>query len=142
MTHSVTPGVLYEQDFALWIDDTVAKLKARNFEQIDLENLIEEIESLGRSEKRELENRLDVLFQHILKRVYVNSPNDYRGWRDTITEQRRQLKRLLKQSPSLKNYFETSSTKFIRTLYRSFVSNMKRLNFQVTGSLAARLIRF
>ncbi len=100
-----TTQSLYDQDFALWIDDTVAKLKARKFEQIDLENLIEEMQSLGRSDKRELKNRLAVLLAHLLKRIYVGSTYDNRGWMNTIVEQRRQLRFLLEESPSLKGYF-------------------------------------
>lgn len=104
MTQTPTQSQLYEQDFALWIDDTVAKLKARQFDQIELENLIEEVESLGRRDKRELESRLIVLFSHLLKRCYVSSPENFRGWEVTIRDQRLELKGLLKQSPSLKNY--------------------------------------
>lgn len=107
MTQSLPQISLYEKDFALWIDDTVAKLKARKLDQLDIENLIEEIESLGRSDKRELSNRLIVLIAHILKRTYVDSPNDYRGWINTIEEQRTQLELLLRDSPSLKVYFES-----------------------------------
>lgn len=106
MTQSISQISLYEQDFVLWIDDTVKKLELREFEQLDIENLIEEIESLGRSEKRELESRLVVLISHILKRVYVNSPNDYAEWINTIEEQRTQLELLFRNSPSLKNRFE------------------------------------
>lgn len=105
MNPLTTQVSLYDHDFALWIDDTVSKLKARNFEQIDLENLVEEIASLGRSNKRELKNRLAVLLAHILKRVYVDSTYDNRGWMNTIVEQRRQLRFLLQESPSLKSYF-------------------------------------
>jgi hypothetical protein len=66
---------------------------------------LEEITALGRSERRELENRLEVLLMHLLKRSYVNSPEDYRGWELTIKEQSRRIKRLLRDSPSLKKYF-------------------------------------
>ena len=45
---------LYEQDFLLWSEETAAKLRARDFENLDLENLIEEVESLGRSDRKEL----------------------------------------------------------------------------------------
>ena len=95
---------LYERDFSLWVEDTVAKLKARKFDELDLDNLIEEIDSLGKRDKRELRNRLDVLLNHLLKRCYIPSPENYRGWELTIREQRKQVQRLLEESPSLRNY--------------------------------------
>lgn len=97
---------LYDQDFVRWVEATVACLKRRDTERLDWDGLIEEIEDLGKSAKRELESRLSVLLVHLLKRCYINSPNDYRGWQLTIVEQRNALKRLLKQSPSLKFYFQ------------------------------------
>lgn len=100
----VVPTKLYERDFCLWVADTITKLKARNFDDLDLENLVEEIESLAGRERRELESRLDILLNHLLKRCYVPTPENYRGWELTIREQRKQLQRLLKQSPSLQNY--------------------------------------
>ena len=96
---------LYEQDYLLWIEDTVHKLQTRDIKGLDFDNLIEEIESLGRSQKHELENRLGELFEHILKRTYVNIPECYRGWVESIDKQRVSIKRLLKQAPSLKPYF-------------------------------------
>ncbi len=104
MSQPVVQSQLYERDFFLWVADTVAKLKARNFAQLDLENLIEEIESLAGRERRELESRLDVLLNDLLKRCYIPTPENYRGWELTIREQRKQLQRLLKQSPSQRNY--------------------------------------
>ncbi|PSN16749.1 DUF29 domain-containing protein [filamentous cyanobacterium CCT1] len=97
---------LYDEDFVRWVEATVACLEARDVDQLDWEGLIEEIADLGKSARRELESRLSVLLVHLLKRCYVNSPNDYRGWQLTIVEQRNALKRLLKQSPSLKGYFQ------------------------------------
>ncbi|NEQ28279.1 MAG: DUF29 domain-containing protein, partial [Microcoleus sp. SIO2G3] len=72
---------------------------------LDWDNLIEEMEALGKSERREIESRLRVLIAHILKRQYVKSANDYRGWENTIDEQRSELEILLRQSPSLKACF-------------------------------------
>ena len=100
---AVSPS-LYEYDYALWTDDIAAKLRAKDFENLDLDNLIEEIEALGRSERHELKSRLDVLLSHILKRLYVNLPHDYNGWERTIREQRKQIKRRLADSPSLNSY--------------------------------------
>jgi len=94
---------LYEQDFLLWSEDTAAKLRARDFENLDLENLIEEVESLGRSDRKELLSRLVVIFEHLLKRLYVPLPEDYNGWERTIRTQRTDLRFLIKSSPSLKS---------------------------------------
>lgn len=96
---------LYEQDYLLWIEDVVNKLRNRDIEGLDFDNLIEEIESLGRSDKRELESRLREILEHILKRNYVNMPDCYRGWVESIIKQRIALQQLLEDSPSLKPYF-------------------------------------
>jgi hypothetical protein len=96
---------LYEQDFALWIEDVVAKLKARDFDNLDVDNMLEEIEALGKSQRREVKSRLQTLLAHILKRLYVDSPLDYNGWERTIREQRKELRLLFEQSPSLKGYY-------------------------------------
>lgn len=95
---------LYDRDFVAWCDDTVAKLRAQKFGELDLENLIEEIDSLARSDRRQIKNRLDILLNHLLKRCYVATPEDNRGWELTIREQRKQLQRLIEESPSLRNY--------------------------------------
>jgi vacuolar-type H+-ATPase catalytic subunit A/Vma1 len=95
---------LYDRDFVAWCEDTVIKLKARQLDALDLEHLIEEIAGLAGRDKRELQSRLIVLLAHLLKRIYVNSSHDYRGWENTIREQRQELELLLKQSPSLRNY--------------------------------------
>jgi hypothetical protein len=104
MIPTVTTKTLYENDLNLWLVKTIAELKERNWQNIDLEHLIEELEGLAGRDRRELESRLVVLLSHLLKRLYVTNPYDYRGWQNTIREQRRQLKLLLKQSPSLRNY--------------------------------------
>jgi hypothetical protein len=95
---------LYEQDFVAWCEATVAQLKAGQLDHLDIENLIEEIDSLGKRDRRELKNRLIVLLAHLLKRMYVNSPDNFAGWELTIREQRRQINALLTDSPSLKPY--------------------------------------
>ena len=99
----MTTPSLYDRDILLWVEDTVAKLKSHNFEQLDLDNLIEEVEALGISQRRELRNRLTTLLEHLLKRLYVNLSNDHNGWERTIREQRRQIHFLLKDAPSLKS---------------------------------------
>ena len=96
----ITNYNLYEQDFYLWIETTSKQLKAGKFAEIDLANLIEEIESMGRSEKRELKSRLIVLLMHLLKWQYQPEKRS-ESWRSTIAEQRICIELLLEDSPSL-----------------------------------------
>ncbi|MFM6208641.1 DUF29 domain-containing protein [Planktothrix sp.] len=96
-----TQNNLYEQDFYLWTQITAEQLKENKFNEIDKTNLIEEIESMGRSEKRELKSRLIVLLMHLLKWHYQPEKRS-ESWRSTITEQRICIEGLLEDSPSLK----------------------------------------
>lgn len=102
IAHKSSHQSLYESDFLLWTQDTVTKLKSRDFEHLDLDNLIEEIESLGNSYRDELESRLETLLAHCLKRLYVNMPYCFNGWQNTIKEQRRRIALRLRKTPSLK----------------------------------------
>jgi hypothetical protein len=86
-------------DFHAWTFEQARKLRAG--EAIDAENVAEELEDLGRAEQQQLENRLAVLLQHMLKWEHQperRSP----GWAATMKEQRRRVNRLLAQNPSLK----------------------------------------
>lgn len=96
---------LYEQDFYLWIQITVKLLEEGKLEQLDIDNLIEEVDSMGRREKKELKTRLIVLIEHLLKLQFWTEEKDYngRGWRNTVVEQRRQIIYTLADSPSLKS---------------------------------------
>ena len=106
MTQTIAPKTaLYDRDYLQWIEDITTKLRARDFNHLDIENLIEEIEDLGKSEKKELLNRLVILLEHLLKRLYVNMSQEFSGWERTIREQRRQIKRAIKFSPSLAPLF-------------------------------------
>jgi hypothetical protein len=106
MTQAIAPPLaLYDRDFYQWVQETTEKLKTKDFDHVDLENLIEEIESLGTSERSEVYNRLATLLEHLLKRMFVDMPQEFNGWENTIREQRKRLKRVIKLSPSLKIYF-------------------------------------
>jgi hypothetical protein len=108
MTQAVAQKNLYDSDYLLWTQETIAKLKARDFDHVDLENLIEEIEDLGRSRKDELKSRLNTLLEHLLKRLYVDMPQEFNGWERTIREQRKRLEWLLDDNPSLKTLWDKS----------------------------------
>ena len=94
---------LYEQDFFLWLQITANLLKENKFQEIDLENLIEEIESLCRAEKRAAKRNLKILLMHLLK-YQSQSELGSNSSRYAIIEHRNRLKDDLKDSPSLKPY--------------------------------------
>lgn len=100
--------MLYESDYLLWTQETIAQLKNRDFNHLDMENLIEEIEDLGRSRKDQLKSRLNTLLEHLLKRLYVMMPQEFNGWERTIREQRKRLDWLLDENPSLKTIWNDS----------------------------------
>ena len=93
---------LYEHDFYTWTQTTAALIRAGKWTDIDPESLAEEIESLGKSQQRELASRLDVLLMHLLKwRYQPERRRTGHSWRSTIRTQRRELRRLLAQNPGL-----------------------------------------
>ena len=91
----------YEQDFYAWITHNVKLLREGNLSEIDVEHIAEEIESMGKSEKRELINRLAVLIAHLLKWQYQQERRS-NSWKYTIEEQRDEVLELFEESPSLK----------------------------------------
>ena len=97
---------LYDTDYNLWLEETVKQLQAKDFNAIDWQNLIEEIASLGRSEKRRIQSLLTRLFEHLLKLAYWESEKEYsKGhWEGEIMNFRKQIHKELKASPSLKRY--------------------------------------
>jgi hypothetical protein len=99
-----TQKTLYDTDFALWVNETLSLLNTRNFDQLDLEHLMEEIEALGNSQRKAVTSFLVRLFEHLLKRCYVNLPDCYRGWEINIRNLRRELKLEFKYSPRLKRF--------------------------------------
>jgi len=92
---------LYEQDFHAWAEEQARLLRNGQAGVADLAHIAEEIETLGASERRELESRLKVLLHHLLKWRYQPEGRSS-GWAGTISEQRDPLDSLLRQSPSLR----------------------------------------
>jgi Domain of unknown function DUF29 len=97
----------YDTDLLTWRERQAALLRRRaagelvNDAEIDWSNVAEEIESVGRSERRELRNRLAQLLQHLLKWRYQTEHRS-RSWRTMIATQRREIEALLADSPSLR----------------------------------------
>jgi hypothetical protein len=100
---TLTQSILYDTDFVRWAEQTTNLLQQRRFDELDLENLIEEIASLGRSEKHALESQLTRVIMHLLKWQF-QPEHRTNSWRGSIAEGRIQIRKLLKASPSLKVY--------------------------------------
>ncbi len=95
---------LYETDFYAWTIEQAKFLKDGVWDCLDISNLVEEIESLGKQQRQELRNRLGILLGHLLKWEFQPSHRS-KSWLATIREQRRRVRDLLEESPSLKPYF-------------------------------------
>jgi Domain of unknown function DUF29 len=95
---------LYEEDFPLWAECQAALLRARRFEELDLDNLIEEIEALARKDRREVESRAELILIHFLKLAYSPAPEPRRAWVRTVLTQRRALARML--TPTLRDHLQ------------------------------------
>ncbi|MEQ8758087.1 MAG: DUF29 domain-containing protein [Coleofasciculus sp. G1-WW12-02] len=104
-----TPN-LYETDFYAWTQEQASLLRQQQWSQLDLGNLIEEIESLGKQQRQELRNRLTVLIGHLLKWEYQPQRRS-RSWLATIRLQRLDVSELLEENPSLKPYLEEALQK-------------------------------
>lgn len=96
---------LYDEDFYGWTQQQAKALEQRLVMQLDWQHLQEEIQALGRQEYRELVSHLSVLLGHLLKWEYQPEQRS-RSWFLTIREQRRAIRRYLRQNPSLKSRIE------------------------------------
>lgn len=94
-----SPG--YQEDFCAWSLEQARRLRLMRIPGLDIENVAEEIESLGRSDKRELHSRMAVLLTHLLKWC-IQPSRAGRSWLSTIFVQRQRVVRLLEESPSLR----------------------------------------
>ena len=105
------PDTLYEQDFYRWTQEQARALRARAEQganlPVDWESVAEEIESLGRSDRREVTSRLRTIMEHLLKLEHSPAREPRHGWRRTVTTQRIEVNSLLNESPSLKGQVST-----------------------------------
>jgi hypothetical protein len=99
----MTTSNLYERDIHAWTQQTAELLKQGRFQEIDVEHLIEELDSMGRRDRRELVSRLKILLAHLLKWQY--QPTLRCGsWRGSILEQRLRIRDGLQDCPSLQSF--------------------------------------
>lgn len=101
---------LYETDFYAWTQEQTVLLRNQQWHRIDLLNLIEEVESLGKQQRQELRNRLSILIGHLLKWEYQPQHRS-RSWLATLRIQRLDTIELLEDNPSLKSYLQEALDK-------------------------------
>jgi hypothetical protein len=94
---------LYEADFYAWTQEQARLLRERRWDDLDLENLVDEVESVGKSDKHQIESRLEILLAHLLKWKYQPGGRG-NSWMATIFEQRGRIARLVEDSPSLREF--------------------------------------
>jgi hypothetical protein len=93
-------NILYNQDFFAWANEQAALLRSGRLSEADIDHIAEEIESMGKTEKRELVHRLAVLLMHLLKWQFQPDRRSV-SWQATIRVQRRALVRHMADNPSL-----------------------------------------
>ena len=99
------PAETYERDFLAWTQEQAALLRTGDWARADVEHIAQEIENMGKTEKRELIARLTILLLHLLKWTF--QPNlRGRSWRLTIKEQRKEVIHHLADNPSLRSKIE------------------------------------
>ncbi|MBY0578618.1 MAG: DUF29 domain-containing protein [Burkholderiales bacterium] len=98
-------GTKYETDVVAWANEQARLIRAGRFDLLDLEHIAEEIEDVGKSEKRELASRMAVLLAHLLKWQY-QPERQCKSWSQTINDQRIELDYHLDENPSLRTNFD------------------------------------
>jgi hypothetical protein len=93
----------YQSDFSLWVEQTVQLLREQRWQEINVERLIQEVDDLGKSERRAIASQLTRLLLHLLKWHYQPQRRSD-SWLDSITDARTQIQLTLEDSPSLRNY--------------------------------------
>jgi len=94
---------LYNTDFALWSTQQAEALRRRAANEIDWNNVAEEIEALAKSDRRDLASRIQTILDHLIRLQASPATQPRRGWERTLIVQREGIRRLLKDSPSLRH---------------------------------------
>lgn len=95
---------LYEKDYYLWLEETARLLREGKLAELDISNLIEEIEDMGKSEKKAIKSNARILLMHLLKWKYQPNKRS-KSWKSSIIEHRKRIRDSFEDSPSLKVYF-------------------------------------
>src|SRR6516164_5872625 len=140
-------NALYDQDFVRWTEEQAAALRQAKSQSLagtegsnlplDWENLAEEIESLGKSDRRELRSQITRVLRHLLKLEATPAAEPRAGWRATINEARTEIEGLLEDSPSLRRETQALIKKQIRAAARLAADDLMQHGEQI-GAIRAR----
>lgn len=111
----MSKATLYNQDFLVWTQQQAECLKKGRWAELDVEHLVEELETLGRSEQKELGSYLQVLLMHLLKCQY-QPERKTKSWVNTISNCRNKIQDCLEDTPSLQRFLE--DWEWIQKYYR------------------------
>jgi hypothetical protein len=129
MTVNTDLQSLYEIDESLWLEETILLLKEKRFKDLDLDNLIEELETLGKRDKNAVASLLEQIIRHLLLLQYWTEEYEMNGnhWQTEIVGFRNQLERLL--TNNLQNYLSSELEKIYRGALR-YVSQKTRFKIE------------
>ena len=115
---------LYEKDFPLWAERQAALLRAGRFDELDLENLVDEVEDLSRRERDTVESYVETVLEHLLKLELSNAGRPRRGWLVTVDKQRAKLGRKL--TTTLRGHLEAELPALYAGLRRPVVRQLEK----------------
>jgi Ca2+-dependent lipid-binding protein len=107
-------STLYEQDYACWAEIMAEKLQQKHFQDLDIENLVEEIKDLSKRERDKLLSSMRLILHHLLKWDYQPEKR-CRSWQITVQRERNNIEFYLEDSPSLKKYL---CDEWLKKMYR------------------------
>jgi Domain of unknown function DUF29 len=115
---------LYEADFPLWAEHQAALLRARRFDELDLDNLIEEVEDLSRRERKSIESYVETILEHFMKLTFSPAERPRRGWLVTVDKQRAKLAR--EMTATLRNHLESELPALYTGLRRPLARQLEK----------------
>jgi hypothetical protein len=128
---ALPPSDLYERDYYTWIQEQVRALREHRVENLDWPNLAEEIEDLGKSEKRALKSRIAKLLEHLLKMAYASDrvwQSNSRGWELSVENAREAAGELVEENPGLRPFLNEIFTGAYRTARRDALRALRMPN--------------